>query len=335
MIRFTSPSLILVAAVLIAPAVAEDKVVVATQRGRTTLAGRIDDYNSRSLILTLADGRQQAIRVENVLAVETPHPPEQTQADAARAAGRFDEALALYQQALDAESRRWARRRILVDVVSCYRGLGRTVQAAETFLLLARDGLSDADYACIPLAWWPSQPSPELERAARQWIARDDLPAAELLGASHLLSIDRALSLTHLKRLMVHADGAAAQLAAAQAWRAEVVTATDATIAAWRDALERMPESLRPGPSYVVGRALARQGQWDEAALAMLEAPILTPDHRDLAAHALRDAGEALHQSDNPSAAARLYRELIERYAGSTPAVEAHQRWEELSGEHK
>ena len=114
-----------------------------------------------------------------------------------------------------------------------------------------------------------------------------------------------------------------ARLASAQAWRAEVVTATDETIAAWRTAIQRMPEPLRAGPSYVLGQALARRGQWDRAALAMLEAPILVPRERELAARALLDAGQALEKSGRAKQAVGLYRELIEEHPDSPPASEA------------
>ena len=177
-------------------AAAEDAVTVVNQRGgQTTVRGQIVDYTGASLRLILSDGRERTFPADKVLRVQTEYSPEQTQADAARAQGRFDQALVLYQQALKAERRRWVRRRILIEMIWCYRGLGRMVPAAETFLLLMRDNPSEADFTCIPLAWTPSRPSPELEQAARRWIARSDLPAAELLGASHLLSIDRPTAL--------------------------------------------------------------------------------------------------------------------------------------------
>ena len=116
---------------------------------------------------------------------------------------------------------------------------------------------------------------------------------------------------------MVQADGAVAQLASAQAWRTEVVTADASKVAAWRDAIGRMPESLRAGPYYVLGRALARLSKWDQAALAMLRALILDPRQRQLAAHALLDAGGVLQKADRPKQAARLYRELIKDHPNS------------------
>ncbi|MBN2218388.1 MAG: tetratricopeptide repeat protein [Pirellulales bacterium] len=319
---------------LAAPSLADDTVVVQTAGGeRARWTGQILDFNGQELRLRHADGREQAIPADRVLDVESQYTNKQTEARRAWSEGRPDAAIALYQKALDAEQRRWVRRAIVREMVRCHRALGRTEQAGDLFLLLARDRPGVADWTVMPLAWSVAAPSASLDRTARAWMAREDLPAAVLLGASHLLSTDRAAATARLKRLAVDADGPLAQWAAAQLWRTEIVTADPPRTAAWRRAIQQMPEPLQAGPYYVLGRALARQGQLDEAALALLRAPILDPDNRSLAAAALVEAGSALEKLGRSRQAARLYREVLESHASTPQAAEARARWEALAKE--
>jgi tetratricopeptide (TPR) repeat protein len=319
---------------LLVPVAAQDTVTVATGRGRTNVSGRIVDYTATELRLELPGGREQTFPAQKILGIHTRYTAEQTRADALQDEGDFAAALALYRQALAKEPRRWVRRRIISQTVWCHRALGQWAAAGEQFLLLARaessETLPETLPACIPLAWTPSQPSGQLEAAARRWIARDDLPAAVLLGASHLMSIDRPAALARLKRLAAGAEGPIAQLARAQIRRSEVVTADEARLAAWSRAIERMPEPLRAGPYFVLGRGWAQCGQWDEAAIAMLRIPILYPRERHLAARALLEAGRCLEKLHRPGKAARLYRELIQTHPHSAAAAEARKRLGEL-----
>ncbi len=316
------------------PAPAEDTVVLRSGNGRQTrLRGRVVDYDQQQLRLQLSNGPEQVIPAERVLRVETPYTAEQIQADQARDKAQHDAALVLYQKALALERRRWARRAIVREMIWCHRASGQVEQAGELFLLLARDRPSASDFACMPLAWsgWP--PSASLERAARGWMARADLPAAALLGASHLLSTEPAAAAARLKRLAINVDGPVAQLAAAQLWRTEALTADAPRTAAWRRAIDRMPEPLRAGPYFVLGRALARQGQLDEAALVLLRAPILYPRQVPLSADALVEAARVLEKRKRPRQAARLYREVIRDHPSLPAASEARAQWEAMTRE--
>ena len=82
----------------------------------------------------------------------------------------------------------------------------------------------------------------------------------------------------------------------------------------WSDEVETSPESVRAGPYFVLGRALAHHKQPAEAALDLLRVPILYPEDRPLAAAALLAAGRALEEDSQADAARRLYRELLAEY---------------------
>ncbi|MBN2022000.1 MAG: hypothetical protein JW809_04335 [Pirellulales bacterium] len=306
-----------------------DAVTIATERGGTTvLTGRVVDWTGRALRLVDAHGQEHSITSPKVVDVKTSYVPAQNDAAAARAARRFDQALALYRRALETETRSWVRRRILVEMTWCYRGLGQTVPAGQTALVAMRGDPGPSDFACLPLAWSAAPPTAEVEQAARQWLVQDDPPAAALLGASHLLGVDRPAALARLKRLAVEADGPVARLAQCQIWRTEIVAADAAKTAVWQTAIETVDPPLRAGPYFVLGQALGRRREWEAAALALLRVPIQYPDCRDLAAEALWDAGRALEKAQRPIDAARLYRELVERYPEANQAAEARERLE-------
>jgi tetratricopeptide (TPR) repeat protein len=273
-----------------------------------------------------------------VLLVSRPAPAQAPAAnrEAALAAealsgGRFEQALELCRRAIDGERRLAHRRQLIAKVVLCYQALGQAELAGETFLLLVRDDPTTAHFGCIPLAWLPEQASPALERSARAWLAREDLPAAVLLGASHLLSgPNRALALDRLGRLAAGTDRVVPLLAQAQIWRTQTATVDAAKLPHWEEVIARMPEAARAGPYYLLGQALARHGRWEDAALALLRAPILYPENRALAARSLVEAGRCLAQQGAPAEASRLFREVLEKYRDTRAAAEAQSRLDEL-----
>jgi len=255
------------------------------------------------------------------------------QADAALADGRFSEALALYQKAVDEETRTWVRRRIIAQWVWCYQALGQPVQAGEAFLLLIRSDPDTPYFDCIPLSWLSRQTPAALERAAAGWMQRQE-PAAVLLGASHLLTgSQRSAALARLRQLAASPDARVAQLALAQSWRASGFNASEAQIDAWTGTLTTIPEPLAAGPYYVVGAAQRQRDQWQQAAIKLMRVVILHPEQRELAAQSLIDAGRCLEKLEQPRKAASLYQELLEDYPEQArPVAEAESRLEALQG---
>lgn len=301
-------------------------------QGYTKLSGRVEDYTGRQLVLVDPNGQKRSYAAEKVLKVLTQHDPRQVEADRLMARGEYASAVALYSQARSADSRTWVRRQITAQLVWCYRELDRLPEAGEEFLLLVRSDPETLYFDSIPLAWVPSQPSPSLEQAARTWFARDDLPAAVLLGASHLMTTpSRPAAVARLAELAGDGDPRIAALAMAQGWRAAVATTGPERLAGWQQAIERMPEPQRPGPCYVLGQAMALHERWEESALAMMRIPILYSQHRGLAARSLLEAGGSLEKIGRPKQAASLYRELMEDYPGSPPTEEARVRLEEMT----
>lgn len=303
-------------------------------RGRTKVSGRVLEYTGRQLVLELAGGRTQEFPGPRVLRVETDYGPDQVAADRLFTGSQYAEALPLYRQAVDREKRVWVKRLILARMVWCYQALGQAQPAGEVFLLLLQSDPSTPYFDCIPLAWVPAQPPPLLAQTAGAWLARDERqePAAVLLGASHLLpTAKRPEALAKLQRLVTNADKRIARLALAQTWLA-AANPDDEQLAGWQRAVDEMPEPLRAGPYFALGRGYLARQRWEDAALALMRIPILYPRHVQLAARSLLEAGVALERLGRPRQAARLYRELLRSYPESRPAAEARGRVKEMAG---
>ncbi len=326
--------LALFAALASLPAAAQDTVSISSTtnpQGHLKLTGRILDYTGEGLNIELTGGVPRTIPAEQVLHIETNYSRPQVEADRLFAKGEFQSALALYAQARNGESRAWVRRQITAQIVWCQQALDRWAQAGEEFLVLVRSDPATIYFDCIPLAWIPAELPRDLEQAAQQWIAREDLPAAVLLGASHLLPTHAGPgALTRLKQLTTVNDPRVARLALAQTWRTLTVTADVEQLKNWSRLIDQMPEPLRAGPSYVLGLGWAQHQQYEQAALAWMRLPILHSQHRLLTMRALQDAGQALERLSRVRQAATLYAELTQTYPNTRPAAEARQRLEEL-----
>lgn len=318
------------------PALAEDIVHIATGedgRGRTKLTGEVLDYTGRELKLKLPGGSEKLIPAERVISLETIHTAEERAADKAFKAGRFDEAASQYEKAMKAEDRTWVRRQIVAQLVWSQRSAGNDGVAGEYFVLLIRSDPATRLFDCIPLAWLPGTPSADLEQKARRWLDQDALPPAVLLGASHLLlAAQGTAAATKLSKLTDNDDPRIALLARAQLWRKQVASSTNKQLTDWREAIERMPQPLRAGPYFVLGRALAQQQEHEPAALELLRVPILYPRERALSARALFEAGRSLEKLDQTAEAARLYREIVAHYPTDTVAAEAQEKLRSAKG---
>lgn len=315
------------------PTWADDVVSVDRGEGEAPAQrrGTIVDYTGEALTLEVAGGRQEKIAADRVVAWQTDRVPALVEADKFRAEGRFADAVVAYQRAVEQEKRTWLRRWILIQLVDCYRNMEQFDRAGDSFLLLLRSDPAATRLASIPLAWKTRQPTPDLARHAAKWLADDKSPTARLLGASWLLSTNqRDEAMEKLQQLATCQDSVIAQLAQAQRWRTEVVTASRADVAGWEEKFRTFAPALQSGPSFVLGQALARHGESRLAALYFLRTPILYRDDRDLAGEALLAAGEQLEKAGDRVGARNAYQELLRDYPQHALAATAEQRLEQL-----
>ncbi len=292
-------------------------------------AGEIVDYRGNELRLRLITGKERVIPADQILRINTSFSDAQRAGDELFAAQNYRGALDQYRAALngDKERRPWVKRQIVAQTIWCYRDLGQYEAAGQAFLQVLLPGDESTQFfECIPLAWMPGVPPESLERAANAWLANSESPAATLLGASHLLSTTKGpAAIERLKRLSTLRDPRIAWLAQAQLWRTTLFQADEAQLLGFLKAIDQCPETLRAGPYYLVGAALAKSRPQD-AELALLRVPILYPRERLLASAALLAAGGVLQRSGHEEAAARLYHELVDDYRGLPATAEAEKR---------
>jgi hypothetical protein len=302
--RFLSTVILLAAAM--APLAAEDRVIVTTgadNAGRRTLTGEIRDFNGKELKIGLTSGQELSVPASRVIEVQTTRPAKQVEAEAHVQKREFPEALEAFRLALREESRGWAKRRIMADVVTCYESAGDLPNAGKMFELLMKGNEFRQFLDRAPLLWTSGLIDTQQERQAAAWLASSDA-SLQLLGASwSLAGAGRNDAIAALRKLSNNADARVVHLADAQLWRANIATVGTSELKAWELQIERMPPELRPGPYLVLGKGWAMQdarmlGGREElhrrAIWAFMKPAILWPERPALALQGLSGAAESL-----------------------------------------
>lgn len=308
---------------------ADDRVIVQTpgQSSRITVIGRIADFNGRELVLhTSAGAGVQRIPANEVIEVFTDYLPEHQTGLQKLNAGDVEVAWENLSIALEEEPRAWVRREILAAQVQCAMRSGDFGRAANRFLAItAADELSP-HFHLIPLVWTESAPGKLPESEALRWMNGNDL-SAKLIAASWLWTVSgrRTEAETALKSLAGEAHPFIQRLAQAQLWRARLETGTlsAAEIQRWEQFTESLPEVLRGGPYFLIGRAYADRQDWLAAASAWLWLPFEYPLQRYLSVEAQWRAAQALQMAGDTPAAVQLAQEITARYADTPQALEA------------
>ena len=306
---------------------AQDVVIVSSPTdpaAQIKKQGQILDYTGIQLTLRTPLGRDELIPAGRVVEIQTTWSEPHQAGDAAREAGNLDEAIAAYRQAKRVETRPWAVRRIMAELVGCYAETGRLDSAGDEFLAIASSDPATPHFNVVPIAWRSSLPDAALETRAVAWLAAKQMPAAVVLGASWLLAGPRrGEAVAALEGLRGSSDSRVAALANIQLWRLRLVTATPEEARRWQAQLEAMPPEVQASGWFILGDVLARQQQADRAALAYLKVPLLFRSQRAMAADALLAAGRQLEKLGQTNQAASLYREIARDFPHLPVATEA------------
>lgn len=300
------------AALCTASLAAEDVVTVRTPAGSVVSRnGTVVDYSASGLRLQPAIGREVAIPAEQIVRLETPQSAAHAEAERLFAARDYGSAADKFAAAVRGEDRAWMRREILARLVHCYRALGDGDSAGRVFLQLAKGDPTAKQFAAIPLAWRADDRLSVSQRQAREWLDSPGDGAANLIGASHLLTTTEAADANAaLERLATDRDARVALLAEAQRWRVRRAGLVADEIARRRATVERLPAPLRAGPRFVLGETLAAAGRTDEAVAMLVCVAIERPEERPLAAASLVAAARALESSQRAEEAKLVWREL-------------------------
>lgn len=315
------------------PLRANEIVVVRSRDGNSErrVTGTILEYTGKELLIEHASGREERIPGPRIVRVVGAWSEAHRAANDSFATGDYQVAEAKYLQALREEKRPWVVRRVRAQLTWCYRYLDQTDRAAKAFFGVYAEDPETPYLAAIPLAWATNTTPPAVERQAALWMSDRNPGFVRLIGASWSLSSSRrAEALRTLTSLERDADPHVVFLARTQVWRTEAVTATAAITSEWAGQIANMPTEIRAGPLFILGQALARQKQHEQAALTFMKTAILYPAERDLTVHSLLAAGRELETMKRPQQATGLYREILGEHATSSVVAQAEQRLKEL-----
>ncbi len=324
MTLYRSIIVLLLSSTIVVVASAEDRVILKDGGSRN---GTIAKYHSTGLELAVTGGRTITIPINKIKSIRTTWTGEHLEGDRLFAQRDFTKAIAQYGRARKIETRQWVRRKLMAYRVYCYQILGKHDLAALEFLAMVESDPHTEYLAAMPLAWHSEQPTLDLLRLAGPWNAGKD-PVRALIGASWLLSTTtkRAEALQTLRLLETCDHREVAVLATAQTWRVRVPSATPAEIAKWRTIAERLPEPLRAGPYFLIGKALAQNNNPVASAATLMRVPVHYPRQRALVAESLFLAAGQLLKAEEMEEAARIDGELIRDFPNSPLSTTAKQR---------
>lgn len=323
---------------LIGAAVADDRVTVqpAELDSPITVVGDIQDFNGRRITIRVQSGVPlQTYPTSEVRHVETYYSPEHRQGLAEFESGRVDESQRLFEAALVRESRAWVERELRAWLVCCALMRSDRVTAGALFVEILRSDEETRHWGVAPLIWAPESVDGALRDAARGWLT-DRSDGVQLLGASVLL-LDQnfgAAARREMDKLTRSSNQSVVEMARSQQWRVRLTEGevTPRQLAQWNDRIERLPDSLRGGPYYLLGRAYLNRGEFEQAAAGFLWVPLVYNDDRLLAVRASLDAANAMARLGRVDEAVSLYTELVEKYAWSPWAAEAETQLKSYSG---
>jgi hypothetical protein len=326
----TPAGLLVAVCLLTGPLAAQDVVYFAHPRvrGESRLGGEVLDFKGKQLTIRI-EGETRTLPAERIVRIDFRRNPRHAEGDELFARRDFGEARHRYLQARIEEGRPWVQRLLLAQLVWCDQHTDQLENAAQHFLRLVAEDADTPYFEAIPLAWLPRKmPAPREAAALKQLAAAEPVPV--LLAASYLLMTrHRSAALDKLQTLRFHADARVAGLARAQIWRAELVTASSATVAQWAAEIEKIPPPLRAGAYFALGSAQARHAQTEDAVHTLLRVPLLYPRHRVLAARCLKEAAGHLESQGRADEALALQRELVTQYAETRDAEEQRTRQKE------
>jgi tetratricopeptide (TPR) repeat protein len=315
---------------------ADDRVVLqrANMSARVTITGIVEDYTGAEIsIRTEAGEPVRTYPSAEVMEIQTAQTDFQTRGLRLLAEGKAAEAVPELEQALKQESRTWVRREILAALIRCGLRQGDFGAAGTRFLALVKNDPATRHFRLIPLVWAPESISREARGAARVWLEGTTEPA-RLIGASLLYEDPESGKEARavLKQLSSSSDPRVRGLAQMQAWREEALRGNPGArqTAQWQRRIDQLPEELRTGPAYLLGRAYLAVRDYELAAATFLWIPLIDDHDARLAARAGLEAGRALELIGQSAEARTLFVEIIERFS-DTPSADEARSWMERS----
>ncbi|MGE5193830.1 MAG: tetratricopeptide repeat protein [Deltaproteobacteria bacterium] len=318
---------------------AQDKVILqrSSYSARVTVSGIVENYTGTEIsIRTDNDEPPKIFPSADVVEIQTSQTESHTRGLKLLAEGNVEQAIRELDVAVKKEPRTWVRREILAALVRGGLRRGDYLGAGIRFLALVKSDPTTRQFRVIPLVWAPETISREARSEALEWM-HGKAEVARLIGAS-LLYDDRdegKEARRVLKELSSSTDDRVRVLAQMQARRDEALAGTPGRLqtAQWQQRIDDMPEDLRAGPYFLLGRIYAARHDYELAAATLLWLPLVDDHDFRLAARACLEAGTALDRIGQHAEARTLYREVTVRFAGTPFADEAEELLKRADGD--
>jgi tetratricopeptide (TPR) repeat protein len=308
---------------------AQDKVILqrSSLSARVMVSGVVENYTGTEIsIRTDNDEPPKTFPSADVVEIQTAQTDSHNRGLKLFAEGQVEQAVRELDVAVKKEPRTWVRREILAVLVRCGLRRGDYAAAGSRFLAIVKSDPTTRHFRVIPLVWAPETIPADARSEALAWM-NGRVEAARLIGAS-LLHDDREMrkeARSVLKELSSSSDDRVRVLAQMQARREEALAGTPGRMqtAQWQQRIDEMPEELRAGPYFLLGRVYAAQHDFELAAATLLWLPLVDDHDFRLAARACLESGVALDRIGQHAEARTLFREVTVRFADTPFADEA------------
>jgi hypothetical protein len=308
-----------------------------TPGSRITVRCQILDYTGRKLTARQATGTKSfEIKSSDVITIRTAQTTAQKDGIKAFNEGLTRDAEFQFTEAINSEPRIWMRREILTMLVRCALKRNDYLTAGTRFQLLFESDSETAHMNLIPLLWNDDIVAGETRTVAIAWL-QDEKPIARLLAASWLF-FDPGHSETCLAVLneLARTPGDRIRLLASwQRRRFQVRSGnvTDFDLKRWDSTISDLEPGLRPGPTFLLGRGHVVRQDFEIAAATFLKVPLVHDSEHPLSSDCLLEAGRSLTRIGLRNDAAKLYAEILDRYAYASASTQARKALDQLSAQ--
>lgn len=319
------------------PAVsAADEVVVqaSTARSRITIAGDILEYNGRVLVIQPSAGTgQQHYRASEVVSVKTTYTSAHMSGARLLKAGRHQLAQPELEKAIGQEPRSWVRREILALLIRCALRANDFATAGARFEMLFESDEDTPHISVIPVFWQNRRVSGLDRTKAIQWLSSREA-VMQLIGAS-LLMFDLEHAEQARERIAELRRSPTPRVREIAWWQSQRLSihaneVTDFDIERWEERVEDIPAAMRSGPWFLLGQGHFLRQDFDLAAAAYLQLPLVYRTDHPVTSQAGLSAANSLMKIGQASEAARLYEEVVEKFAWTSASAAAKESLTEL-----
>lgn len=221
------------------------------------------------------------------------------------AAGKTNQAIQKYRQALTDEKRPWAQRIIRSKLMAAYQLVGNASAAVNEFRIIIDQDPNSRFISQMPLPW---SNLAQRVTGASDWLASDQT-AIQLLGAGWSLTSQKnrqAQATAALDQLAGDLDPRIRDLATAQLWRLRT-RLSPKEVQQWQRVVDGMESENRAGAMLILANAQQRQGDLDAALLNWMKIVTLHPHQSSLAAASLFQIASALKSRDPDKTEQKIY----------------------------